>query len=949
MTSTPPTPPVPPASLDPPGTRAPASTYRLQFGPALRFADALAAVPYLHRLGVTDLYASPIAAATPGSTHGYDVTDPTRLNPALGTEDDFSALADALASSAMGLLLDIVPNHMAAHHDNPWWWDVLENGPASEFAPFFDIRWDDDPDGRIVLPVLGAPLDQLLAGHALTLGIDADRGVVLRYGDMLFPIDPAHWAPLLLPRATDAAAALGESSPAAAAMTRLLSKSGPLPNRAETDPQRLSDRRDAIASIKRDLREALAADPAVHILLANALAAASRPEEPNVLSPIGAILDRQAYRLAYWKDGLERINYRRFFDISGLASLRADEPGVFDASHSLIRTLLARGSITGLRVDHIDGLADPLAYLRRLRTLAGDETFIIVEKILAADEAIPGEWPVQGTTGYDFLTALSNVFVDPDGVEAVRAHARRTLGLPPTFRDAAYESKRLVLDRLFPAETRSLAAHLARLCSAAAADTNAIRDAICATTAALDVYRTYLPTDGSAPRESDRGRIEAAIAEARRRDPGPGPAYDALRDALLSDQPPSAERAAFIRRWQQLTGPAAAKGVEDTALYRDRTLAGLNEVGGEPTPAPDPVAAFHRLNADRAAGEGARAGLSATSTHDTKRSEDARARLAVLSEIPERWIAAVDRWREANAACKRQVGGRPAPSDLAESLIYQSLVAVWPLRPAGAADLTARVQAAMVKSAREARLETSWSDVNEPYEAALTGFIAAITGGRPGCTFLPELLAIVRDVAPAAAVNSLSQLTLKLASPGAADFYQGTELWDFSLVDPDNRRPVNFASRSAVLAEIERRAESDAPGLVADLLRRWRDGRIKMYAAWRGLHARRERPDFFARAEYLPLHPRGPRAGHLVALARRLGGDWAAAVAPRLTLSLPRDGGAEFPLGQTPWAGTAVPLPPGAPARWRNVFTGEVVAAADGALPAAEVLRTFPTALLVAA
>lgn len=937
----PPTGPIAPVSLaartpSGPGTgiRVPASTYRLQFNASFTFRDALRTVPYLHALGITDVYASPLTAARPGSTHGYDVVDPARLNPDLGTEEDFNALADALAASGMGLLLDIVPNHMAAHHANAWWWDVLERGRDSPRAAFFDIRWEDDPEGKVVLPILGAPLDECIAARELRLRLDPQRGIVLAYHGTLLPVRPEHWPDVLRPIVPDLAACFGAASPAAGALA---------------DPAEAGDP----ADVRSRLAAALAAEPGARVILSAALDAA--PPEM-----VRSVLDRQAYRPEFWRTGLERLNYRRFFDISDLVTVATEREGVFDPSHGLVRSLIARGVVTGLRVDHVDGLADPAGYLRRLRTLGQTAdggvgpVYTIVEKILARHESLPGSsaednidpnaWPVEGTTGYEYLNALSHLLTDPHGVEVIDAHARRTLGIPHSFAETVYQAKRAVMRDLFASEMASLSGQLASLAAGRGVQISAddLAEALAAFTASMRVYRTYITDAGVSA--ADRAEIEHALQAARRRDGISAAALDLLRDLLLPADPHPPDALAFITRWQQQTGGITAKGVEDTAFYRYTTLASLNEVGGDPKPPPDPLGAFHDFCAAVASHRPHT--LSATSTHDTKRSEDARARLNVLSEIPDRWTACVDRWRGWNAPLKRSEGVPVARDEL---LIYQSLVAIWPLEDDPDNDLVARLTATMIKSAREAKVETSWTAPDEAYESALAEFIAAILGGRRGSPFLADFLHLMRTVAPAGAINSLSQLTLKIASPGVPDFYQGTDLWDFALVDPDNRRPVGFARRAALLADLEQRNARERSALLDDLAENWRDGRIKLYMTWRGLHARRARQDLLASGAYLPLAASGPRAAHAVAFARRAGSDaagWAIALATRLPVALLDEAApTRIPTGRG-WKGTTVPLPAGAPAEWVDAYTGERITAESGVLPLDRVLARFPAALL---
>ena len=795
----------------------PRATYRLQFNPRFGFRDALAAVPYLHDLGISHLYASPLLRPVTGSTHGYDTTDPTTLNPDLGARDDFDELVAALRTRGMGLLLDIVPNHMAAHHENPWWWDLLRLGPASRYAAWFDIDWP-RAAGRVVLPILAESPDDAVASGQLRLmphasSLDAFfslNNTILRYHDHLFPLSPG------TPRTTD----------------------------------------------------------------------------------VSRVLAAQHYELAHWREGLARINYRRFFDVTGLVGFRADDPEPFAASHALILDLVEHGFVDGLRIDHIDGLADPDRYLAMLRAALASrgrpDLYVIVEKILAPGERLRESWPVHGTTGYDYLKAASRLFVNPGGFAAFERRAQARLALRP-WPDTALNAKSEVLRTLFPSEVASLVDDLHhRAPSIARAELEA---ELADRTAALPVYRTYEP--GATARESSSAAVEAV-------------------DSALTDP-------AFSRRWQQLTGPVAAKGVEDTALYRHIVLSSLNEVGGEPFLHADPVAAFHAHNAAAALTP---ATMLATSTHDTKRSEDVRSRIHALSELAEEWTAANARWSSINAALR----GPVSPRD--EELLYQTLVGVCPLTGTPGADITRRVQDYAVKAAREAKLETSWLAPSEPYESALRAFVAALQDPARSAAFLAELRPLADRAARIGALNSLAQIVLKCFAPGVPDTYQGCELWDDSLVDPDNRRPVDFAARAAALASLR-----DLP---ADFCSNWRDGYIKLWTLARCLAARREHADLLARGTYVPLRAAGPRADHVIAFARARGDQCLVVVAPRLTSALlaPQT----LRLAPDAFDSTELTLPGAPRAQRSSLFTGDSHVAAR--IPVASLLAAFPVAVL---
>ncbi len=797
--------------------RIPTSCYRLQLSPDFTLDDARRTAPYLRELGVGDLYLSPILATRPESMHGYDVVDPTRVRPELGGEPALRALAEEARRLDMGLLVDIVPNHMAADHRNPWWWDVLERGRDSEHAHAFDIDWDAPGcEGRVVLPVLdGQPADLIDCGE---LRLVVEEGApAFAYYDRRFPLAPGS-------------------------------------------------------------RERAGGD-------------------------LAALAGSQHYRLCGWREAPAAVNYRRFFDISDLVAVRAERADVFAATHALLIRLVREGIVTGLRVDHVDGLADPEEYLRRLAEATGG-AYVVVEKILARDEDVPPEWAAEGTSGYDFLALAGGLFVDPDGAERLRRLHRRLTGLPPDFSAVAEAARRRVLGELFPADLEH-AARLADAAGLAAAKPGAMREALAELTVRMGVYRTYAGERGL----DDQGRraLEEAAGAAR---PALAGAAAARLDALVAAiAEPTAATLPFVRRWQELTGPVAAKGVEDTALYVDTHLVARNEPGCEPGwPATGPEE-LHRRLAARGGGP-----LNATSTHDTKRSEDVRMRIAVLSEMPDEWEARLGRWRELNRPLRRRPADAPDAGE--EWLLYQTLAGAWPLDVAARGTLPDRLVAYMRKAAREAKHHTSWTAPDLEYERDLAAFVAAVLD--PGnAAFLADLDDFSRRVAEVGTRGSLAQLVLKLAAPGVPDIYWGNELPDLSLVDPDNRRPVDFPAHARLLAELGRGAGG---------------GLEKLAATQRGLELRRREPALFTHGAYVPLEASGRRAGHVVAFAREHAGRWAVAAAARLTAGL------------DDWGDTRLALPAAAPAVWEDVLSGRVV---DGMAPSAsELFELLPGVLL---
>jgi len=865
--------------------RVPTSTYRLQFGPEFGFGDARRLVGYLRALGVGDLYASPLLRPRSGSAHGYDVVDPTRLNPDLGGRDGFEALAGDLGARGMGVLLDIVPNHMATSDQNPWWWDALKHGRRSAHASFFDIDWGAG-GGQVLAPVLGGPFGQVLEAGEICLELTGDGEPVVRYGDHRFPVDPSSY---------------------------------------------------------RGAPEDL---PALN----------GRPGDPGSFDVLEALLNRQHYRLADWHVAAREIDYRRFFDISDLVTLRTEDPEVFEASHALVLDLARRGLVTGLRVDHVDGLLDPGGYLSLLQRRLGEETgrdgFVVVEKILGRDEDLPEGWPVAGATGYEFADLVDGLFVDPAGVERVeRSHAAVT-GRPAGqgFEDVAARCQRLVLDQLFAGEGRTLAAHLHALGledrHGRDLTEDELRTALAEVMAWMPVYRTYAVRPPVS--DPDRRIVERTVREAVRRLPDRyRRAVEFVRRVLLLDVGGNPEWTdvdswiRFVMRWQRLTGPVTAKGVEDTAMYRWDGLLSRSDVGAQPSRPAVPVEEFHRRMRERQ--RRWPGSLNAGSTHDSKRSEDVRARLDVLSEIPDEWAMGVQRWRRLNRRLRRRVRGRDVPDPAFELHLYQSLVGAWPLDPPERREFTGRMQEYAVKAAREAKLWTSWLAPDAAYERAIRGWLRA-TLAPPNDRFRRDLEAFAERVALPGAVNSLAGVVLRATAPGIPDVYQGAELWRLALVDPDNRRPVDFERRVRAVEELDRRA-TDRRTLARDLTVSWQDGRVKLHVLREVLRLRRAHPQLFGRGSYVPLEVTGRRRGNALAFARRRGRSWAVVVVPRLVAGLVRAG--RFPVRTEAWPATVAHLPAAAPQRWTNVLTGEHIDTAHGAVRLSEAFATLPVAILI--
>lgn len=951
--------------------RVPSSTYRLQFNLQFRFSDARELVPYLNELGITDLYASPRFQARKGSLHGYDVADPRRVSSEIGTENDFDELSARLKSYSMGLLLDIVPNHMAASHENPWWMDVLENGPSSPYADYFDIDWHPATtkaaflqDNRVLLPFLGSLYGNVLENCELALRLD-EAGFFIQYFDHRFPLDPKSYEPIIV----GLAELIERREPLAAdqsrAISELLELVRGLPPYWHTELEEAQRRRTDSASIKERLWQLSQSAPEIRQALDAVLRSINGSREnPSTLLQLDRILAAQPYRLAYWKIGLEEVNYRRFFGLNEFVAVRVEDPRVFADRHRAILQLVRDGRVTGLRVDHVDGLFDPRAYLQALQSFAVPEEnsspqplFVVVEKILGEHECLPEDWPVSGTTGYDFLNAVNALFIDPDGLAAMeRAYARITRN-PAPFSDVSFTGNMLVMDTLFAHEVHSLG-HL--LGSLAAKDRKArdlpmaeLIELLKVVTACLPVYRTYIRTEEISLR--DREFVERALALARRR-VSSGEISDAafafFRQVLFLEPPDydPAMRAAylqFIMRWQQFTGPVMAKGLEDTAVYRHNSFVALADVGSDPMRESLPlgIRGFHDFNRDRRL-HWPRT-MNTTSSHDTKRGADVRARIDVLSELPREWERFFRRARRANAPYRRFVNGISAPDPGEESLLYQTMLGAWPPSPDELPAFRDRVKSFMIKAVREAKVHTDWFDPDAAYESALLAFIDGIFDGDRSAGFLPDFIALQKKVAFYGALNSLSQVLLKIASPGLPDFYQGEELWDLNLVDPDNRHPVDFARRRRLLDELKQLDHDSRDALLDDLLANWSDGRIKLYLTWKALNFRGLHRELFHCGEYLPLETSGRHNENICAFARRHQNEWAVIAVPRLLSRIASPGG--MPLGRAAWPAISVDLPSNAPVDWTDAITGQPLRAGlrsgKRVLRAVDLFRRFPVAL----
>lgn len=835
----------------------PTATWRIQFRNGMTFDRAVSLIPYLKQLGISHLYASPIFTATAGSTHGYDVTDANEIEPSIGGRAGFNRLAAALKKAGLGLILDIVPNHMAASLENSWWRDVIEHGEKSRYARHFDIDWS----RRLTLPFLGEPFETALENGEITVKADPDSGKpVLAYYDALYPLKPETWQD------------------------------------AKNEVLALSD--------------------------------------PTAITELH---QRQPWRLMCWRDAASELSYRRFFEITGLVGMRVEDGGVFDDTHRLILELVHSGAVDGLRVDHIDGLANPQAYLTRLRQQAGPDCYITVEKILGKDEQLPGNWPVSGTTGYEFMAALSDALVDGSNISALRKIYNDVLDKPVNMAAELREAKRLMVDKNFAGEFTTLLTLAGAIAAEESAllPENSLRQALRELLIAFPVYRTYGTENGLPAADSELLQRVANSIKTRTDPPDPA-ALNLILRILKGEIPEHTRQQAttFRIRFQQLTGPLMAKSVEDTLFFRQHMSLALNEVGAEPLPRAFSLDRFHHEMKERLARQPD--ALSGTTTHDTKRGEDARARLYTLSEAPAHWAACVARWCEMNRACVVTLADGRAPKPSVEWMLYQALAGVWPatLQPrdhAGLAALEERFLAYVQKALREAKQRTNWTAVNDDYENAVLDYARHLLSPA-NQDFLRDFTASLQPFIQAGLVNSLTQTVVKLTAPGVPDIYQGSETLDFSLIDPDNRREPDFSALQQMLTA--RKTPLDANPA------HWLSGQVNQHVIASLLALRQAHPALFRHGDYLPLSAQGAREENLILFARLDSTDALIVIAPRLALNLPNapEGAAQT---ESSASTTLALAPPLSRRRYRNILSGEVMfvtemitlPAADAALP----------------
>ena len=926
--------------------RIPTATYRIQFHSGFGFEAATDIVPYLAQLGISDLYASPIFKARKGSTHGYDVVDPTQLNPELGSQQNFDELMSKIGHYDMGWLQDIVPNHMAYDSQNRFLTDVLEHGPDSDFFDFFDVAWNqpfEEMEARILTPLLGNFYGDCLENGEIQLSYDQD-GLSVNYYDLKLPIRIETYSQFVTYNLGKLARTLGRNHTDFIKLLGVLYLTKNIPTETKG-----KEREDQTNFIKGILWELYNQNKNVKDFIDDNLDTFNgKPGNPESFNLLDNLLSEQFYRLAFWKVGAEEINYRRFFTVNELISIKVEEVKVFNKTHALICKLVEEGKMTGLRIDHIDGLYDPTQYLERLREKVGN-IYITVEKILELEEELPRFWSIQGTSGYDFLNYVNGVLCQAENEEKFDQIYQRFTGVTTPYDELVIQKKALIEERNLAGDVDNLSILLKRI----AVQTREGKDftqyglkrALVEILTLFPVYRTYISPKRVT--QSDRQYICEVIEAAKERDPLLTQELSYIEKLLLREseetisEAQKQEQLYFIMRLQQMTGPLMAKGVEDTLFYVYNRLISLNEVGGYPGQMGVPLSSFHEFNQTR--GKYWNQSMSATATHDTKRGEDVRGRLNVLSEIPEEWEQKVNQWKEINQAKKIKRGKRFIPSQNDEYFFYQTLIGSFPFEQSEYDSFVNRVKDYLIKAVREAKVYTAWLRPDTGYEEGFLQFVDEVLAASDSNQFLSEFLPFKGKIASYGIFNSLSQVLLKYTAPGVPDLYQGTELWELSMVDPDNRRPVDYPKRTKLLEEIKQNIGSNILHLMYELLAAPEDGRVKLFLTYQVLQTRLAYASVFQKGDYQPLKAKGKYGNHIVTFGRSYGDQTMIAIAPRFLTSIINPG--ELPLGEV-WQDTQIEIPSHLPSSWKNAVTSQTVKT-DGSLSMKEALQHFPVALLV--
>jgi (1->4)-alpha-D-glucan 1-alpha-D-glucosylmutase len=927
--------------------RIPVATYRLQFTPEFGFSQAKEIVEYLDQLGISDVYASPIFKARSGSQHGYDVVDQNEINPELGGLAEFDLLIEELQERGMGWLQDIVPNHMAYDGQNKYLMDVLEHGTQSQYVDYFDIEWEhsyEDIQGKVLAPMLGDFYDRCLERGEIQLSYDSD-GLKVNYFSLQFPVRIESYADFLTHEIAWLRRQMGRQH------SDYIKLVGVLNTIKKTFPELEGKQRSTQAIfVKQVLWELYESQGEIKAFIdQNIEAFNGQPVKPKSFDLLDKLLLQQFYRLSFWKVGAEELNYRRFFTVNELICLKVDIPRVFDQTHALILEMVKEKKFNGLRIDHIDGLYDPLSYLERLRDKTSG-VYTVIEKILEPDERLPAHWPIQGTSGYEFLNYVNGIFCQQQNQRHFTRFYKQFSGQREGYEKLFLEKKQLIADTNLVGDIDNLARFLKKVASqyryGRDLTANGLKAAIKEVLVSFPIYCTYINQRGGS--ERDLQYIRAAITQARKRIPQLLNELELIEKFLLlkyEDSLPSEERSQwlhFVMRLQQFTGPLMAKGIEDTLFYVYNRFICLNEVGGAPANFGVSDKDFHSYN--RYQQDHWPNTLNATSTHDTKRSEDVRSRLSVLSELPEDWEAEVRSWSELNADKKQIVNEQPVPDANDEYFLYQTLVGVYPFDNKELGEFRDRVKDYVVKAVREAKVHTAWLRPDADYEASYVNFVDALLTPSPDNVFLEKLQHFQKRIAEYGMYNALSQLLVKMTAPGVPDFYQGTELWDLSMVDPDNRRPVDYKKRLKAIESIRENWQQQPVATVKKLLKNRADGCVKLFLMLRGLAARNYFRNVFRSGSYHPLTITGEHADCIIAFARHKGEHTVITVVPRFLTGLVQND--ELPLGKAVWGDLSIEIPAGEQATWKNWLTDQPVTPTDNLL-VADALAQFPVALIV--
>ena len=950
--------------------RTPLSVYRFQFNKDFTFKDAQAVVPYLKELGISHCYASPLLRARQGSMHGYDIINHSELNPEIGTLNEFYEFVDTLHHHDMGLILDIVPNHMGVGKENFWWIDVLENGQASVYASFFDINWEPikkELQGKVLVPVLGDHYGNILESGQFKFHFDKETGKLrLNYWDHEFPINPSSYPSFMEHRIEVLESRLGGNSPEFHEYQSIITVLKKIPGINETSAEKIAERNREKDIAHRRLAVLCIKSPAIEgFINENIIDFQGTPNDPISCNRLHSLLEQQAYRLSYWRVSIDVINYRRFFDVNDLIGIRTENPLVFSSTHSLILDLIEQEKIDGLRIDHPDGLSNPCEYFKDLQIATGKRLginfdsseekllgsdqlpiFVVIEKILAPFEKIPKNWAVSGTVGYEFLNEVCNLFVDSKNDKKFTRIYQRFIGKAQDFNELVIECKKLIMKTSLTGELTTLSTLLNRISekyySTRDYTLNSFRDALSEVIACFPVYRTYISEDHKGDKAIDY--IKWAIGMAKKRAMYTDPSiFDFMEKVLLAeweedkDSAEYAEILNFAKKFQQYTAPLMAKGMEDTSFYRYNKLISLNEVGGEPSKFGVSTQEFHNDNIARL--ERMPQSFLTTSTHDTKRSEDVRARICVLSEIPEKWQEKLNKFSRLNKSRKSNIDNVLSPDRNDEYLFYQTLIGIWD-EHIDREELIQRLEEYMIKALRESKSHTSWVNINDQYEAAMCEFIRKIISSPDNHPFWKEFIPFQKSIASAGYLNALSQCALKLTCPGIPDIYQGSELFKFTLVDPDNRKPVNYDALRQKLEEVK---YSNPEELLP-----FESGKMKLFLTSKLLNFRQKHENIFRKGGYTPLEVEGMKKLNLVAFARSFDDEAIIIIVPKLVYDMVLDEN-PLPVGEKDWEDTSIELPAGyADYNWKNILSGQEFNFSNSHPNVKDILTKLPVAVLYA-